>query len=135
VGPKAAQVTDKWGIKIRGAFNTKEEATEHVKEIMKADPHFDVYLVDMYKWLLFPPDREAIDDVHYQEEYLEKLIQGHKENQKMAKEYFEARKEAILRDGLDKHLLPEERLTPPVEALTTNVHPAEEAGPSSSSSS
>jgi hypothetical protein len=81
--------------------------------------------------------------VHYQEEFLEKLVQGHKDNQKKAKEVFEARKEAILRDGLDKHLLPEERLAPPPgyeEALSQNVHPAEvtageEAGPSTSTSS
>lgn len=130
IGPNSAQASDNWGLKIRGAFNTKEEATEHVKELMQTDPHFDVYMVDMYKWLAFPPNREEIKDVHYQEEFLENMVQGYMENHKKARALFEERKEAVMRDGLDKHLLPEERLAP----LLENVHPAEQAGPSTSSS-
>lgn len=119
IGPTAQQKADKWGMKIRGVFNTKDEANEHVKELMKSDPSFDVYMVDMYKWLLIPPDREQIKDVHYQEEYLEKMVQGYMENQKQAREYFELRKEAVMKEGLDKHLLPEERLPPPPGLVTS----------------
>lgn len=121
VGPEANQKADKWGMKIRGVFNSKDEATEHVKELMKTDPLFDVFLVDMYKWLLIPPDRDQITDVHYQEEYLEKLIQGYHENQKKAKEYFEMRKEAVMRDGIDKHLLPEEKIAPPPSVTASEL--------------
>lgn len=134
VGPEQPQKTEKWGIKIRGVFATKEEANAHVKEIMESDPMFDVYLVDMYRWLLFPPDRSKIEDVHYQEKYLEDMIRGHYENQKKAKQMFEERKKAVLLEGLDKHLLPEERIEPPaasdevtpseaLEAMQTDVQP------------
>lgn len=113
VGPTANQKTDKWGLKIRGAFNTRQEAQEHVKRIMEVDGNFDVFLVDLYKWVLFPPDASIIEDVNYQEKYLNDLVRGHYENQKRAKQIFEERKMQVMMDGLDKHLLPEERIPPP----------------------
>lgn len=112
VGPQANQKTEQWGLKFRGCFNTKEEANAHVKDIMASDPHFDVYLVDMYKWILFPPDKTKIDDVHYQEQYLNDLMRGYAENQKAARKFFEERQMDVMKDGLDKHLLPEERIQP-----------------------
>lgn len=125
VGPEASQKTEKWGLKIRGVFNSKEEAQAHVKELMNYDPNFDVYLLDMYKWVLFPPDPTQIQDTTYQEKFLNDLIRGHHESQLKAKQVFEKRKQEVMMDGLDKHLLPEERIAPPttdlVEALQTNV--------------
>jgi hypothetical protein len=46
----------------------------------------------MYKWLLIPPDRDRIDDVHYQNEKLEEIMTKYKENQRMASAMFEKRK-------------------------------------------
>lgn len=144
VGPTANQKTDKWGLKIRGVFNTRQEAQEHVKRIQELDGNFDVYLVDMYKWLLFPPDPTAIEDVTYQEKFLNDLVRGHYENQKKAKQIFEERKMQVMMDGLDKHLLPEERIPKPafgVQADATTVSSlaetmqAADPGPSGSSSS
>jgi hypothetical protein len=117
VGPDQPQKTDKWGIKIRGCFATREEGEAHVKTIMEDDPHFDVFLVDMYHWLLFPPDREQIADVHYQEQFLEDLIRGHHDNAKKARRMFEERKEKVMVEGLDKHLLPDERIPRPPELI------------------
>jgi Family of unknown function (DUF5832) len=131
VGPTLSQKADKFGLKIRGCFNTPEEAQAHVKQLIDADPLFDVYLVNMYEWLLIPPDNSKIEDSHYQEEYLEKLIQGYKHNQSEAKKLFEQRKLDVMRDGIDKHLTGDERLPTPsflLEAMQSNV-------PSSSSSS
>lgn len=118
VGPDQPQKTDKWGIKIRGVFSTREEANAHVKRVIEADPLFDVFLVDMYRWLLIPPDRSQIEDVEYQETYLNNLVRGHYENQRRAKQIFEERKQQILMDGLDKHLLPEERVQKPDADVT-----------------
>lgn len=56
VGTDCPQRTDKFGIKIRGAFSTRDEAEKHAKRLQKEDATFDIYVVDMYKWLLIPPD-------------------------------------------------------------------------------
>lgn len=92
VGPDCPQKTDKFGLKIRGCFSTREEAGNHAKRLQKEDATFDIYVVDMYKWLLIPPDREHIEDTHYAEDKLEELMQAYKDNQSQARKMFEQRK-------------------------------------------
>jgi hypothetical protein len=92
VGPDCPQKTDKFGVKIRGAFSTREEAERHAKRLHKEDATFDIYVVDMYKWLLIPPDRDRIEDVHYANEKLEEIFTKYRENQRQAAAMFEKRK-------------------------------------------
>jgi len=96
IGPECPQKTDKHGIKIRGVFNTRDEAGAHAKRLQNADPTFDIYVVDMYKWLLIPPDTTQIDDVTYQEEFLQKMMTEYKQNQSDAKRMFEERKAGMV---------------------------------------
>lgn len=96
VGPECPQKTDKFGIKIRGCFASREEAGNHAKRLQKEDSTFDIYVVDMYKWLMIPPDREKIDDVHYTNEKLEEIMSGYRENQAQAARMFEERKREMM---------------------------------------
>ena len=107
------QRNDKFGMKLRGCFASKEEAQGHVKRLQMIDKITDIYLVDMYKWLLIPPDPNALDDHEFQEDFLNKLIKGYRESQELAKQHFMERKEAVKKDGLDAHLLEHERVPPP----------------------
>jgi hypothetical protein len=137
-GKQTLEKDDKIALKIRGAFASKEEAQAHIRRLMKTDAKFDIFMVDMYAWLLLPPDLERISDKVYQEEYLNDMLKEYNESQLRAKEIFQERKTNIMRDGLLPHLLPEERLERPedgsmLSALEKNVHEGE-AGPSSSSS-
>jgi hypothetical protein len=92
IGPEAPQKNDKFGIKIRGAFNSRDEAASHAKRLQKEDATFDIYVVDLYKWLLIPPDPTKIEDVHYTNEKLEELMSGYRENQAQAAQMFSERK-------------------------------------------
>jgi len=96
VGPDMPQKNEKLGLKIRGCFSTKEEAGAHAKRLQKEDPLVDIYVVDMYKWLLVPPDRMQIDDVHYQNDKLEEIMQGYMKNQREASAHFEKRKKDMM---------------------------------------
>ena len=96
VGPEAPQKCDKFGIKIRGCFATNAEAAAHAKRLQKEDSTFDIYVVDMYKWLLIPPDNTKIDDVHYTDDKLEEIMTGYHENQKQAAKMFEERKRDMM---------------------------------------
>ena len=96
VGPDTPQKTDKYGVKIRGAFSTRDEAANHAKRLQAEDPTFDIYVVDMYKWLLIPPDSSKIEDVHYTNEKLEEIMVGYKENQSQAARMFQERKEGMM---------------------------------------
>ena len=98
VGPECPQKTDKFGIKIRGCFATNSEAAAHAKRLQKEDATFDIYVVDMYKWLLIPPDPAQIDDTHYNEDKLEEMMVAYKDNQAQGRKLFEERK----RDSMAK---------------------------------
>lgn len=92
VGPDQPQKNEQLGLKIRGCFNSREEAANHAKRLQREDAVCDIYVVDMYKWLLIPPDRAQIEDVHYQNEKLEEIFVKYRENQAAAASMFEKRK-------------------------------------------
>ena len=96
VGPECPQKTDKFGIKIRGCFSTRDEASNHAKRLQKEDSTFDIYVVDMYKWLLIPPDNALIEDAHYTNDKLEEIMIKYRENQSMAAKMFEERKRDMM---------------------------------------
>jgi len=106
VGPECPQKNDKFGIKIRGAFNSRDEAASHAKRLQKEDATFDIYIVDMYKWLLIPPDATAIEDVHYTNEKLEELMSGYRENQQMAAKMFADRKRDMMESPSNTYIKP-----------------------------
>jgi len=123
IGPEAPQKNDKFGIKIRGAFATRDEAANHAKRLQREDPTFDIYVVDMYKWLLIPPDPTKIEDVHYTNEKLEEIMTGYKENQSQATRMFNERKEAMMKNSLTPGDENSKFYTKPDEAPIS--HPAE----------
>ena len=126
VGPEAPQKSDKFGIKIRGAFANRDEAANHAKRLQKEDPTFDIYVVDMYKWLLIPPDPTKIEDVHYTNEKLEEIMTGYRENQAQATRMFQERKAAMMETKAGGYVPGDENskfYTKPDEAPIS--HPAE----------
>ena len=101
VGPTLPQKNDQLGLKIRGCFATKDDAERHAKRLQKDDSLCDIYVVDMYKWLLIPPDNTQINDVHYTNEKLEEIMTKYKENQTQAAAMFEKRKRDMMAKPLD----------------------------------
>lgn len=95
VSDQSNQKHDKCGVKIRGVFNTKEDAQHHAKKLQALDQTFDVFLVEMYKWLLVPPDISKIDEQHHADEILNNIVQTHKEEQVKAKQLYEERKDEV----------------------------------------
>jgi hypothetical protein len=106
VGPDLPQKNEQLGLKIRGCFATKDEAESHAKRLQKEDAIVDIYVVDMYKWLLIPPDRLQIDNVHYQNEKLEEIMTKYRENQRQASAMFEKRKRDMLAKPLEGSATP-----------------------------
>ena len=90
------------GMKIRGVFDTREEATAYVQRLIRLDPMFDIYVCEMYNWCLIPPDPEMISDQKYQDETLNKIIGEYRKNQIYAKEHFEERKREMLEQAADE---------------------------------
>lgn len=91
VGPDLNQKSDKYGLKVRGVFDTRTQAEDHAKRIIAMDPTFHVFVADMYRWLLMPPNAEDVEEQVYPDTILNELINGHKESQQAAKEFFNSR--------------------------------------------
>lgn len=86
-------------LKIRGVFETQEDANNHAKNLMRLDPHFDIYMVDLYRWLAIPPNRREVAEKCgevYQEETLNDIIQDYKEQQRRVKMMYEERKQDMV---------------------------------------
>ena len=107
VSPSSNQKNDTCGVKIRGVFETVEEANIQAKKLAKIDPLFDVFLVELYKWLPVPPNKDMIENQEYQDEVLNGIVKTHADEQLKAKEFFEQRKLELMEgngdplDGID----------------------------------
>lgn len=104
VSPQSNQKANVTALKIKGVFEHKEDAQKYVSKLMKHDDTYDIYLVDMYKWLAIPPDVSSIEGQVHQEKQLNDIIQGHKEQQLLAKSHFEERKRFEIEKTLAKRL-------------------------------
>jgi hypothetical protein len=102
VSPNSNQKSTSIGMKIRGVFDTREEANEHIKRLIRIDPMFDIFICEMYNWCLVPPDPELIADQNYQEEQLNCLVSEYRKNQIFAKEHFEERKRELMEQAADE---------------------------------
>jgi hypothetical protein len=96
VGPELPQKNEKLGMKIRGCFASRDDAAAHAKRLQREDGLVDIYVVDMYKWLLIPPDRANVDDAHYANEKLEEIMVKYRKNQSEAAAMFEKRKRDMM---------------------------------------
>jgi len=102
VSPAGNQKNGSIGMKIRGVFDTREEAASYVQRLIRLDPVFDIYVCDMYNWCLVPPDPEHINDQTYQDETLNTIIGEYRKNQIYAKEHFEERKREMMEQAADE---------------------------------
>ena len=69
-------------IKIFAAKDNLDDAEEYAKSLQLLYPIFNIHVVDMYKWLMLPPDLSKIENHNYQNDELDNLI---KSNNKMRK--------------------------------------------------
>lgn len=96
--PSSNQKADKFAMKIRGCFDTVENARAHAARLQKLDSSFDIYVVEMYNWVVIPPDPNDIQDQEHQDKWLNDFIKGQKEEQAKVKQHFEERKQSMLED-------------------------------------
>lgn len=89
------QRSDKTILKIRGVFETLQEANQHAEKIVKIDPSFDIMVVSMYEWLMIPPDMEKIRDQKYMDNELNGLISEYRKIQERTRIEFDVRKEGL----------------------------------------
>lgn len=68
------------GIKIRGVYNTQDEANKRAESIQKVDRKFNVFVGQVGYWLPWDPNPNNITDQQYLEKGLNELMQKYNEN-------------------------------------------------------
>lgn len=95
--------TNIFGLKVRKAFASLSEAKAFAKDLQKRDPHFNIFLAEVGKWLPMCPDTETfIKNEEYLESELNDLMKGYKENMKMKDEVYENEKREKLEKARQK---------------------------------
>jgi len=89
------------GLKIRGVFNTQEEAEMRCKKLRETDPNHDIFVGPVGIWIPWDPDAYKTGRVEFMEEELNQLHSEKLKNEERAKQAFdqrvkEAKKKAIM---------------------------------------
>lgn len=79
------------GLKIRGVYNSQEEAELRCKKIREFDPNHDIYVGPIGMWIPWDPDAYKTGRVEFMEEELNQLHSEKLKNEAKAKEEFDRR--------------------------------------------
>lgn len=88
------------GLKVRGTYNSKNEADVRARVLQKLDPSHHVFVAPVGYWLPWDPSADAIDDQVYQEEQLNELMKNYKQNELKRDTYYEQQKGERMKDAL-----------------------------------
>ena len=92
------------GIKVRGTFETQEEAEMHCKKLRELDPNHDVYVGPVGLWMPWEPSAFKTGRVEHLNPTLNKLMHHKNENQRQAKEDFDKRVFDAKKNAIDKNI-------------------------------
>lgn len=83
------------GIKVRGVFDTIEEAKNRSEFIKKIDNKFNIYIAQMGCWCPWSPNPDCLENQEYAETQLNTLMKEYKKNMNDKDVIFEARKTSL----------------------------------------
>jgi len=84
------------GLKIRGSYDTFEEASHRAKSLQKLDPSFNVFVAQVGFWLPWDPAATDVSKQEYAEDQLNTLMKSYKDNESKKDEFFEEQKRSRL---------------------------------------
>ena len=104
------------GLKVRGTYDTIQEAEMRAKRLQKSDPNFNVFVGQVGFWLPWDPEPQTIEKENYLNDELNTLMSKYKENMDEREEIFNTRK----RDLIEKNNLEVEQKQAELAELEKN---------------
>jgi hypothetical protein len=92
------------GLKVRGNFNTIEEAKMRAEVLREADPFNQIYVGEVGKWMPWEPVYYKTGEVEYLEPELNQLMQEKNKNEQAAKRQFEDRVKEAKRKAIENNI-------------------------------
>ena len=77
------------GVKVRGSYDTLQEAQAKAKKLQQNDKNFNVYIGQVGFWLPWDPNPHNIDSQEYAESELNTLVKKYRENQEKKDQHFQ----------------------------------------------
>lgn len=102
VGPGMKAKADVWGLKIRGFSDTIDGAHELSRKIIACDPDFDIYVVEVGKFVPLDVKPGEIQDVRYLDQELNTLMKEYYKSQEKRKVIWENEKREKMKANLIK---------------------------------
>jgi len=89
-------ITTMRGVKVRGTFETIEEAKNRSEFLKKLGDKFHIYVAEVGCWCAWSPDPEFIKDIEYSNTQLNTLMKEYKQNMEDKDIIFENRKNNVI---------------------------------------
>jgi hypothetical protein len=100
-------ITSIRGIKVRGVFDTIEEAKNRSEFIKKLDTKFNIYIAQVGCWCPWSPNPDCLENQEYAETQLNTLMKEYKKNMNDKDVVFENRKTSLFNSAANQ-VIPEE---------------------------
>jgi hypothetical protein len=84
------------GIKVRGVFDTMDEAKNRCEFLKKIDNKFDIYIGQVGCWCPFSPNPNDLENQEYSETQLNTLMKEYKKNMESKDEIFDKRRTDVI---------------------------------------
>lgn len=89
------------GVKIRGVYDTVDEARERALKLKAIDGKFNVFVAEVGCWVPWDPSASTLQDVEYAETHLNTLMKKYNEQADIRDEVYANRKDRKI-DEMDK---------------------------------
>lgn len=76
------------GLKVRGSYNTQEEAIARSKKLQRLDTLHNIFVGEVGKWLPWDPNPNAVKEQEYAEDELNTLMKKYKENEDARENFY-----------------------------------------------
>ena len=96
--------TNTRGIKVRGVFESQEEAELKCKSLREIDPNHDVYVGQVGLWMPFHPEAYRTGKVEYLEKELNELMAQKRHNDEVSKEEFKTRVKESKKKAIEENI-------------------------------
>ena len=96
--------TNTRGIKVRGSFESQQEAELRCKMLREVDPNHDVYIGQVGVWMPFHPEAYKTGKVEYLEKELNDLMFEKHKNEQVAKVEFEKRVKESKQKAIEENI-------------------------------
>lgn len=81
------------GLKVRGVYNSHEEAVARSKKLQRMDTLHNIFVGEIGKWLPWDPEPSRIANNEYADDQLNTLMKKYKENEDAREEFYRDKKE------------------------------------------